>query len=199
MAYWKCFRFLATLVVCATQLGNYAVEITQMTLESAWIYEIHHFLLKFVSIYRKEVKIIALTNFLATSQQTFTYIFVTNRYIKIITHVTMWCRASRSLILAKTQPDSSIFSYYFVQKMVRVLTIYRLVLVQIYCDTLVSKSWQSNLHEGTDFVALLLRVNGTILTEPIILNNSFVPSLRLVVALLIQLIVGLLVWLIIEL
>ena len=37
-----------------------------MTLESAWIYEIHHFQLKFVSIYRKEVKIIALTYFLAT-------------------------------------------------------------------------------------------------------------------------------------
>ena len=37
-----------------------------MTSESAWIYEIHHFQLKFVSIYRKEVKIIALTYFLAT-------------------------------------------------------------------------------------------------------------------------------------
>ena len=37
-----------------------------MTLESAWIYEIHHFQLKVVSIYRKEVKIIALTYFLAT-------------------------------------------------------------------------------------------------------------------------------------
>ena len=49
-----------------TQLGNYAVEITQMTLESAWIYDIHHFPLKFVSIYCKEVKIIALTYFLAT-------------------------------------------------------------------------------------------------------------------------------------
>ena len=45
---------------CATQLGNYAVEIIQMTLESAWIYEIYHFQIKFVSIYRKEVKIIAL-------------------------------------------------------------------------------------------------------------------------------------------
>ena len=31
-----------------------------MTLKSAWIYEIHHFQLKFVSIYRKEVKIIAI-------------------------------------------------------------------------------------------------------------------------------------------
>ena len=65
MTYWKCFRFLATLVVCATQLGNYVVEITQMTLESAWIYEIHHFELKFVSICRNEVKIIALTYFFA--------------------------------------------------------------------------------------------------------------------------------------
>ena len=62
----KCFRFLATLVVCGTQLGNYAVGIIQMTLESAWTYEIHHFQLKCVSIYRKEVKIIAITYFLAT-------------------------------------------------------------------------------------------------------------------------------------
>ena len=53
-------------MVCATKLGNYAVEIIQMTLESAWIYEIHHFQLKFVSIYRKEVKMFALTYFLAT-------------------------------------------------------------------------------------------------------------------------------------
>ena len=45
---------------------HYAVEIFPMTLESAWIYEIHHFQLKFVSIYRKEVKIIAITYFLAT-------------------------------------------------------------------------------------------------------------------------------------
>ena len=28
--------------VHGTQLSNYAVEIFQMTLESAWIYEIHH-------------------------------------------------------------------------------------------------------------------------------------------------------------
>ena len=53
-------------MVCATQLGNYAVEIIQMTLESAWIYKIHHFQLKCVSIYRKEVNIIAITYFLAT-------------------------------------------------------------------------------------------------------------------------------------
>ena len=57
---------MATLVVCGTQLGNYAVEIIQMTLESAWIYEIHHFQLKFVSIYHREVNIIAMTCFLAT-------------------------------------------------------------------------------------------------------------------------------------
>ena len=62
----KCFQFLATLVVCGTQLGNYAVEIIQMPWESAWIYEIHHFQLNFVSIYRKEVKIISMTYFLAT-------------------------------------------------------------------------------------------------------------------------------------
>ena len=61
-----CFRFLATLVVCGTQLGNYAVELFQMTSELAWIYEIHYFQLKFMSIYRKEVKIIAITYFLAT-------------------------------------------------------------------------------------------------------------------------------------
>ena len=54
------------MVVCGTQLGRYAVEIIQMTLKSAWIYEIHHFQLKFVSIYRKEVKIVAITYFLAT-------------------------------------------------------------------------------------------------------------------------------------
>ena len=37
-----------------------------MTLESAWIYEIHHFPLKFVSIYCKKIKIMAITYFLAT-------------------------------------------------------------------------------------------------------------------------------------
>ena len=36
-----------------------------MTLKSAWIYEIYHFQLKFVYIYRKELKIIAITYFLA--------------------------------------------------------------------------------------------------------------------------------------
>ena len=60
------FPVLAILVVYITQLGNCAVKIIQMTLESAWIYEIHHFQLKFVSIYRKEVKIIVVTYFLAT-------------------------------------------------------------------------------------------------------------------------------------
>ena len=62
----KVFPVPGNLVVCATQLGNYAVETIQMTLESAWIYEIHYFQFKFVSIYRKEMKIIAITYFLAT-------------------------------------------------------------------------------------------------------------------------------------
>ena len=53
-------------MVCGTQLGNYAVEMIQITLEWAWIYEIYHFQLKFLSIYRKEVNIIAITYFLAT-------------------------------------------------------------------------------------------------------------------------------------
>ena len=61
------FKSLPTLLpYYGTQLGNYAVEIIEMTLESAWIYAIHHFQLKFVSIYRKEIKIIAITYFLAT-------------------------------------------------------------------------------------------------------------------------------------
>ena len=51
-----------------------------MTLESAWIYEIHHFQLKCVSIYRKEVKIIAFTYFLATLHILATKIAMT-RYI----------------------------------------------------------------------------------------------------------------------
>ena len=70
-------------MVSATQLDNYAVEITQMTLESALIYEIHHFQLKFVSIYRKEVKIIALTYFLATLPILATKIAIT-RYLVIV-------------------------------------------------------------------------------------------------------------------
>ena len=53
-------------MVCGTQFGSYAVEIIQMTLTSAWKYEIHHFQLKCLSIYRKEVKIIAITYFLTT-------------------------------------------------------------------------------------------------------------------------------------
>ena len=48
-----------------------------MTMESAWIYEIHHFQLKLVSIYRKEVKIIALTYFLATLPNLVTKIAIT--------------------------------------------------------------------------------------------------------------------------
>ena len=74
---------MATLVVCGTQLGNYAVEIFQMTLESAWIYEVHHFQLKFVSIYSKEVKIIAITYFLATLPIFATKIAIT-RYLVIV-------------------------------------------------------------------------------------------------------------------
>ena len=65
------------------KLGNYAVEIFQMTLESTWIYEIHHFQLKFVSIYRKEVKIIAITYFLATLAILVTKIAIT-RYLVIV-------------------------------------------------------------------------------------------------------------------
>ena len=63
--------------------GNYVVEIIQMTLESAWIYEIHHFQWKFVSSYRKEVKIIALTYFLATLPILVTKIAIT-RYMVIV-------------------------------------------------------------------------------------------------------------------
>ena len=59
------------------------VEIIQMTLESAWIYEIHHFQLKCVSIYRKEVKIIEITYFLATLPILATKIAIT-RYLVIV-------------------------------------------------------------------------------------------------------------------
>ena len=54
-----------------------------MTLESAWIYEIHYFQLKFVSIYRKEVKIIAITYFLVTLPILPTKIAITRIHIKI--------------------------------------------------------------------------------------------------------------------
>ena len=74
------------MVVCATKHGNYAVKITQMTLELVWIYEIHHFQLKFVSIYRKEVKIIALTYFLATLLILATKIAIT-RYLVIVSTI----------------------------------------------------------------------------------------------------------------
>ena len=70
-------------MVCGSQLGNYAVEINQMTLKSAWIYEIRHFHLKFVSIYRKEVKIIAITYFLATLPILVIKIAIT-RYLVIV-------------------------------------------------------------------------------------------------------------------
>ena len=72
-----CFRSLATLVVCGTQLGNYAVDTIQVTLESDWIYEIHHLQLKCVSIYHKEVKMIAITYFLATVPSVATKIAIT--------------------------------------------------------------------------------------------------------------------------
>ena len=70
-------------MVCGTQLGNYAVEIIQMTLKSAGIYEIHHFPLKFVSINRKKVKIMAITYFLATLPIVATKIAIT-RYLVIV-------------------------------------------------------------------------------------------------------------------
>ena len=54
-----------------------------MTLESAWIYEINHFPLKFVSIYRKKVKIMAITYFLATLPILATKIAIT-RYLVIV-------------------------------------------------------------------------------------------------------------------
>ena len=49
----------------------------------AWIYEIHHVQLKFVSIYRKEGKIIELTYFLATLPNLATKIAIT-RYLVIV-------------------------------------------------------------------------------------------------------------------
>ena len=67
-------------MVCGTQLGNYDVEMIQMTLELAWIYEIHHSPLKFVSIYRKKMKIMAITYFLATLPILATKITIT-RYL----------------------------------------------------------------------------------------------------------------------
>ena len=70
-------------MVCGTQLGNYAMEINQMTLESAWIYEIHHFTLKFVSIYRKKMKIMAIIYFLATLPILATKIAIA-RYLVIV-------------------------------------------------------------------------------------------------------------------
>ena len=55
-----------------------------MTLKSAWIYEIHHFQLKFVSIYRKEVKTIAITYFLETLPILATKIAILLVYMKSI-------------------------------------------------------------------------------------------------------------------
>ena len=54
-----------------------------MTLESASIYGIHHFQLKLVSIYRKEVKIITITYFLATLSILATKFAIT-RYLVIV-------------------------------------------------------------------------------------------------------------------
>ena len=54
-----------------------------MTLELAWIYEIHDFQLKCVSIYGKEAKIIAITYFLATLRILATKIAIT-RYLVIV-------------------------------------------------------------------------------------------------------------------
>ena len=122
MTYWKCFRFLATLVVCGTQLGNYAVEIIQMTLESAWIYEIHHFQLKFESIYRKEVKIIAITYFLATLPILATKIAFT-RYLLFTCYFEIAGRWSKSRIFENCTDykgyyiifmDQNIISYWFI-------------------------------------------------------------------------------------
>ena len=59
------------------------LEIIQMALELAWIYKVHHFQLKFVSIYRKELKIIAITYFLATLPILATKIAIT-RYLVIV-------------------------------------------------------------------------------------------------------------------
>ena len=61
----------------------YAVTIIQMTLKLAWIYEIHYFELKVVSIYRKEVKIIAINYFLTTLPILATKIAIT-RYLVIV-------------------------------------------------------------------------------------------------------------------
>ena len=54
-----------------------------MTLKSAWIYEKHHLQLKFVSIYRKEVKIITITYFSVTLPILATNIAIT-RYLVIV-------------------------------------------------------------------------------------------------------------------
>ena len=61
--HWNCFRYLATFVLCGIHLGNY---MQWKQFKWPWIYEIHQFQLKFVYIYRNEVKIIAITYFLAT-------------------------------------------------------------------------------------------------------------------------------------
>ena len=78
MSYWKCFRFLATLVLCDTQLGNYAVNIIKMTLD-IWNTPIS---VK-MYVYRNEVKIIAITHFLATLAIVDTKFAIT-RYLVVV-------------------------------------------------------------------------------------------------------------------
>ena len=72
-------------MVCVSQLDNYAVEIIQMTLESAWIYEIHDFHLKFVSIHRTEAKITTIRYFLATLPILATKIAITRLLVIVST------------------------------------------------------------------------------------------------------------------
>ena len=52
---------------------------------STWIYEIHYFQLKFVSNYRKEAKIIAITYLLATLPILDTKIAITRYLVIVIT------------------------------------------------------------------------------------------------------------------
>ena len=79
-----------------------------MTLESAWIYEIHQFQLKFVSIYCK-VKIIALTYFLATLPIFATKIAIT-RYLVIVIDLGLVALDSHS-----NSASFDVFEVYFKQ------------------------------------------------------------------------------------
>ena len=98
-------------MVCGTQLGNYAVEIIQMNLELAWIYKIYHFQLKCVSIYRKEVKIIAITYALATLPILATKIAITG-LVALDLH---WNSASFGVfeVYVKQNNNNIIFVNYF--------------------------------------------------------------------------------------